>query len=155
MLIKEILSPQCTLSQARISSKKKGIELLCDLIGRENANVDPQDIYQAMIARERLGSTGIGQGIALPHGRVKSDHPVAAMVHLVDPIDFDATDEQPVDLLFGLAVPEKSTDEHLQILAKLAKIFRNPKFCAALRDTSNDQDLYDLIIRYSEADETS
>ena len=148
MLLNEILSPQCTLCQARVTSKKKAIELLCDLIGREDPTLDPQEIYQAMISRERLGSTAIGDGIALPHGRVESDHSVGAIVHLEEGIDFDATDDLPVDLLFGLVVPINSTDEHLEILSRLATMFRDKKFSQALRCAEDDQTLYQMIVYY-------
>ncbi len=149
MLLNNILSPQCTLCQARATSKKKAIELLCDLIGREDLTLDPQEIYQAMITRERLGSTAIGQGIALPHGRVESDHCVGAIIHLEEGIDFDAVDDIPVDLLFGLVVPVNSTDEHLEILSRLATMFRDKNFSQALRGAENDQSLYEMIVHYA------
>lgn len=112
------------------TSKKKALEHTAELLGSAQADVPAQAIAEGLFARERLGSTALGEGVAIPHTRSGSVA-AAACVILASPVDFDAPDGAPVDLIFGLSVPEESTDEHLQILAKLAEALSD----AALRDT--------------------
>lgn len=103
-------------------------------------------ILDALISRERLGSTGLGHGVGLPHSRLCAiDEPVAAFVSLESGIDYDAADSVPVDLVLGLLVPEHCNDEHLKILANLAKRFNNPAFRNELREFTHPQTLFDYI----------
>jgi PTS system nitrogen regulatory IIA component len=93
-----------------------------------------QVIFDALVSREKLGSTGLGKGVAIPHGRMAElEEPVCAFIRVKNPVDFDASDGQPVDLVFSLLVPEESTEEHLQVLSTIAEIFSNPGICNALR----------------------
>jgi PTS system nitrogen regulatory IIA component len=104
------------------------------------------EIFDSLVARERLGSTGLGDGVALPHGRLRGlKQPIAALVTLGKGIDFDAIDQQPVDLLYALLVPEESNDEHLKILAQLAGLFSNPDFCSRLRSCNDSNQCFQLI----------
>ena len=99
-----------------------------------------------MIGRERLGSTGLGHGVALPHGRFnQSQQAIGAFVKLKKGVDFDAIDRQPVDLIFGLLVPDHYTDEHLKILAYLAEMFSDRSFCQQLREAGSDRALFQLL----------
>ncbi|MFK7893718.1 MAG: PTS sugar transporter subunit IIA [Granulosicoccus sp.] len=103
-------------------------------------------ILDALISRERLGSTGLGHGVGLPHSRLCAiDEPVAAFVSLESGIDYDAADSVPVDLVLGLLVPEHCNDEHLKILANLAKRFNEPAFRDKLREFTHPQTLFDYI----------
>jgi len=104
-------------------------------------------VFESLLARERLGGTGVGYGVAIPHGRLKSsDHTVGAFIKLQNGVDFDSADRQPVDLLFALLVPEKSNEEHLQILAALAKLFSDESLRTQLRDADNIEKIHQLIL---------
>lgn len=105
-------------------------------------------LRDALIARERLGSTGLGQGVAIPHGRSNAVHEArAAFVHLAQPIDFGASDGQPVDLVAALIVPAHFTNQHLRLLAELAELFSNADISAALRAAPDAPALRDELAR--------
>lgn len=147
MNISDIISPDRVVCDIDASSKKRALEQLSDMIATDSTpSLLPQDVVDSLIARERLGSTGIGYGVAIPHGRVKNtDHAIAAFARLHEGIDFDAADNQTVDLLFALLVPEDSTNEHLQLLAQLAEMFSDEDFRTKLRTTKDRQDIYTLL----------
>ena len=106
----------------------------------------PDKVFDKLLERERLGSTGLGQGIALPHARIAGvDHACGALIQLQTGVDFDAIDGQPVDLVFGLMVPEEATQEHLQLLAKLASLFSNDAFCSGLRSVQDKHAVLKLL----------
>ncbi|MGA9423142.1 MAG: PTS sugar transporter subunit IIA [Rhodanobacteraceae bacterium] len=95
---------------------------------------DAESVAEALAARERLGSTGLGHGVAIPHGRSADlDHARAAFVQLAEPLDWDASDNMPVDLVVALVVPEHFTDEHLELLAEFAALFSDAQLTASLR----------------------
>ena len=103
------------------------------------------DVLDHLIAREKLGSTGLGQGIAIPHCRIANcPQPLGTLVTLQEPIDFDAPDDAPVDLLFVLLVPQEADQQHLDILATIARLFSQPDFCTQLRAAPDTQTLFDL-----------
>ena len=147
MNISDIISPDRVVCDLDVSSKKRVLEQLSDMLAsNSSASLISQDVVDSLLARERLGSTGIGYGVAIPHGRVKNtDHTIAAFVQLHEGVDFDATDNQAVDLLFALLVPEESTEEHLQLLAQLAEMFSDEEFRAQLRATKDSQAIYNLL----------
>ena len=147
MNISDIISPDRVVCDIDATSKKKALEQLSDMIASDtSATLLPKDIVDSLIARERLGSTGIGYGVAIPHGRLKNtDHAIAAFAKLHEGIDFDAADNQTVDLLFALLVPEESTNEHLQLLAQLAEMFSDEEFREKLRASKDRQSIYDLL----------
>lgn len=128
------------------SSKKRVLEKISGTLAAKQESLDKNTIFDSLISRERLGSTGLGHGVAIPHGRVKECHQtIGALFTLEHGIDFGATDNQDVDLLFALLIPENSTDEHLQILAKLAEMFSDTKFVAQLRKARDAKTLLDEI----------
>ncbi|MGD8429983.1 MAG: PTS IIA-like nitrogen regulatory protein PtsN [Ectothiorhodospiraceae bacterium] len=146
MKIANLLTPERMRSGAKVNSKKRSLELLSELVTGDAADPMTRTVFESLIGRERLGSTGLGRGVALPHARVSGiDEPVGAMVQLEAPIDFDAIDKQPVDLLFALVVPENSTDAHLRILANLAEMFRETEFCDRLRQSGSPESMYELL----------
>ena len=107
-----------------------------------NAN----EIFDSLLSRERLGSTGVGYGVAIPHARYEgATDAIGAFMRLDQPVDFDAMDREPVDLVFGLLVPEDCTDEHIQILAQLAELFSDPQLRTALRTASGTDEVMNLI----------
>ncbi len=146
MQIAKLLDSDRIACQRDSSSKKRALESLSKLLANDLPGFTDAEIFDSLIGRERLGSTGLGKGVALPHGRMKGlEAPIAALLTLEHGIDYDAVDNQPVDLLFALLVPEESTDEHLKILAQLAEMFSNAEFCSKLRHSGGSKNCLDLI----------
>ena len=162
--LSELLEPSRIRCQCDISSKKRAFQTLAELLSPSISDLlddgdsskdddgDTQhsdmDIFDALITRERLGCTGLGHGVAMPHSRLSNiDEPIAAMITLSEGIDFEAPDDQPVDLLVSLLVPEHCNDEHLRILAALAKRFSDDYFREEVRAFGTDQaaDLYAFL----------
>ncbi len=147
MHIATILSPERTFCGAPGGSKKRVFENLANELSNGQNALVMQNILGALMSRERLGSTGLGNGIAIPHCRL--DHcrsSIGALLTLPSGISFDAPDNQPVDLMFVLIVPNEANDEHLSILAGLAQRFSNPAYCEALRGATDSQALYNAAI---------
>lgn len=139
MNITDLLMPDRASCRENIGSKKRLLEYSSELLASSSQGLSQNEIFNALINREKLGSTGLGKGVAIPHGRIASlDRPVCAFVKLAGPVDFDATDGQPVDLIFTLLVPEDSTEEHLQVLSTIAEIFSNAGLSMALRQCETD-----------------
>ena len=127
-LISKLLPVQNVLIDLDVSSKKRVFEH-AGLMFENNHNIARSLVFDSLFAREKLGSTGLGQGIAIPHGRIKGlREAVGAMIRMHEPIPFDAPDGQPVNLIFVLLVPERATDLHLQILSELAQMFSDKSF---------------------------
>lgn len=143
MEIQSLLSPSRTLSGQQASSKKNALELLAQTIARDFAGVDADDLLRRLLARERLGSTGIGHGIAIPHCRFdQAEGAVGALITLAHPVDFDSIDGEPVDILFAMLVPEAAHSEHLKNLAALASALNNASLRQNLRSATSSQELY-------------
>lgn len=152
MLLESILSPQRTYCGAPGGSKKRVFEAIADFVCNDVDCLDPNELLTALNDREKLGSTGIGHGIAIPHCRTKNCAcTTGALIKLQQAIEFDAIDEQPVDLLFVLMVPEKASDEHLQTLSTLATLFNQPEFCDQLRQADGNEALYNAAINFQRA----
>lgn len=131
-----------------IGSKKRVLQQLGIMLAGSATDLSPAAVFDHLLERERLGSTGLGHGIALPHARMPElECAVGAFVQLNSGVDFDAVDDQPVDLAFGLLVPQEATEEHLQLLAKLASMFSNELLCEKLRNGQNVQE----VLRYLES----
>lgn len=121
--------------------------MMSHMIATQLSGVSYDDVFNRLMQREQLGSTGIGLGIAIPHGRHSdASHPVAALMTLATPIDFDAIDNQPVDIIFVLLVPEQEPETHLQTLSAVAEQLDNREWCAKLRAAQSDDELYHLFI---------
>jgi PTS system nitrogen regulatory IIA component len=149
MDITDLIIPERVVCNAPVSSKKRALELLGDLIADGQEDLDARAIFDSLLNRERLGSTGLGHGVALPHGRLpQSRYAIGAFLKLQQGVDFDAIDQQPVDLIFALLVPEHFTDEHLKILAFLAEMFSDQDFCMRLKAAETDQMVFQLLIEW-------
>lgn len=147
MDITSLLSTSRTFNRIQGGSKKRALQQAANFIAADYPALDPDDLFRHLVARERLGSTGIGSGVAIPHCRAKNcPSPIGALITLEDAIDFEAIDDSPVDVLFVLLVPEEAQEQHLQILAKLAQAFGNPNNLHTLREANSDQDLYQRAI---------
>ncbi len=151
MKLSDILSADRVVAGAGLGSKKKVLEELARLLSG-GTTLASGDIFNSLVGREKLGSTGLGHGVAIPHGRVAGvPQSVGAFMRLKHPIDYDAHDGQPVDLVFGLLVPQQATEEHLKHLAAIAEMFSNEQFCTKLRETTDDKALHKLITSYTPA----
>tara|TARA_R110002072_G_scaffold11196_2_gene50894 strand:- start:53111 stop:53578 length:468 start_codon:yes stop_codon:yes gene_type:complete len=149
MLLSDILTPERTLCNLPGVSKKRFLTTISEHIAGTTNALSADSIYTALLAREQLGSTGIGNGIAIPHCRVTECKTITGtLVKLEEGIDFDAVDSQQVDLLFVLIVPAEETDEHLRVLSGLARLFHQEAFCQALRSARSDQELYETAVRF-------
>ncbi|MBE2294276.1 MAG: PTS sugar transporter subunit IIA [Phycisphaerales bacterium] len=146
MDITDLLSSERIVCDSDVTSKKRVIEVLSELLATGQPDLTVRPIFDSLIGRERLGSTGLGHGVALPHGRFQqSQQALGAFIKLKKGVDFDAIDQGPVDLVFGLLVPDHYTDEHLKILAYLAEMFSDQAFCQQLREADSDQKLFTLL----------
>ena len=144
-LIAKILPPANVLLDLDVSSKKRVFEQV-GLLFENNHNIARSHVFDSLFAREKLGSTGLGQGVAIPHGRIKGlKEAVGAMVRTAQPIPFDAPDGRNVNLIFVLLVPERATDLHLQILSELAQMFSDPAFREKLAGATDAVALHQLI----------
>ena len=143
-----ILSPACTHVGVEARSKKGVLETACLCLGDAFPAIEPRRLLEGLLARERLGSTGLGEGVAIPHCRFeRCDAPVACFLTTREGIDFDGPDDQLVDLLFVLAVPLHEQRIHLEILGTLARAFDDPGNLASLRRATTDQELFDTLQR--------
>ena len=147
MLPPDFLTQDTVATDVQIQSKKRLLEFVAELFAEKNSQTRTTDIFERLIERERLGSTGLGKGIALPHARVDGLQQARAIfVRLQDSIDFDAIDGQPVDLVIALLVPTDASDTHLKILAGLAQFFSNDSNCEILRETQDKQTLVETLL---------
>ena len=146
MLISDLLSPERICCDVHSSSKKRLLELISIELARNSDQLSQREIFESLCARERLGSTGLGRGVAIPHGRVKgTSHVEASFFRLSKPLSFDAADGEPVDLLFALAVPEDCGQDHLKLLAHIAELFSDPELLEDLRSADNPGRLLQLL----------
>jgi PTS system nitrogen regulatory IIA component len=140
-LIAKLLPPSNIVLDLDVTSKKRVFEQ-AGLLFENNQGIARSLVFDSLFARERLGSTGLGQGVAIPHGRIKGlKDAIGAFVRLANPVPFDAPDGKPVNLAFVLLVPEQATEQHLQILSELAQMFSD----RTLRDhLAGDADIASL-----------
>lgn len=147
MQIQSLISPGRTLCGVEAGSKKRALELLANTIAQDIPDIDADELFRSLIGRERLGSTGIGHGIAIPHCRVdQCNGTVGALITLADPIDFDAIDSQPVDILFAMLVPQDAHTEHLQTLAALAEALNKSEYRQRLRAATSNEALFQAAL---------
>jgi nitrogen PTS system EIIA component len=131
-----------------VSSKKRAFEQ-AGLLFENNHGIGRSDVFDSLFTREKLGSTALGQGIAIPHGRIKGMRDAqGAFLRLRTPIPFDAPDGKPVNLIFVLLVPERATDLHLQILSELAQMFSDKDLRRKLAESPDAATIYQLITRW-------
>lgn len=148
-LISKILSPDNILLDAESTSKKRVFERV-GLLFENQMQIARSQVFDSLFAREKLGSTGLGQGVAIPHGRIpKLKDATAAFVRTDHLIPFDAPDGQPVTLIFVLLVPELATDLHLQILGELAQMFSDENFRKKLLEAVDADSIYRLFCEWN------
>ncbi len=146
--ITELLPASNVLVDLDVGSKKRVFEHV-GLLFENNQHVGRSEVFDSLFAREKLGSTGLGQGVAIPHGRIsKLRDATGAMIRLKQPIPFDAPDGKPVDLIFVLLVPERATDMHLEILSTLAQMLSDKPFRDAMLAAPDAEALHQLIVKW-------
>jgi nitrogen PTS system EIIA component len=145
MEIADILSPQSVFQRVKAASKKK---LITEIAGfaAGAAGLDADKVFDALWQREKLGSTGVGHGVAIPHARLARLEKIAGIfVHLDEPIDFESVDSAPVDLVFALLTPADAGADHLKALARISRLMRNAATCEKLRAANDRSALYALL----------
>lgn len=146
MLLEELIKPDSVLCNAHARSKKHCLEILSELLVRSVPDVSGDDIFENLIERERLGCTSLNQGVAFPHCRVDGlDTGIAALIKLSEAVDFDSPDDEPVDLVFGLAVPAELNSEHQADVCRIAELLGDKELRARLRAATTSRELYDAL----------
>jgi PTS system nitrogen regulatory IIA component len=151
MKLSEILTPECIISNLKAHDKKGALEELSGIITAQEPSLNKGYLLQVLLERERLGSTGIGEGIALPHGKVnKLDRLLVSFGRSLEGLSFDSIDEQPAYLFFLLVAPENSAGAHLQALAKISRLLKDNRFRQRLMDAKSSEEIYRIIVEKDE-----
>lgn len=146
MEMSDLVTPDRIVPALKATSKKQALQELAREAAR-HLDVGEREIFDVLLGRERLGSTGVGAGIAIPHGKLgKISHLFGLFARLDEPIDFDAVDDAPVDLMFLLLAPENAGADHLKALARVSRTLRDGSFCNKLRRCETSAGLYSLLI---------
>ncbi len=149
MPLSELISPEAVLPSLRVSSKKQALQELSAAAARLTG-LDEAEVFATLLQRERLGSTGIGEGIAIPHGKLPAMTRLVGLVaRLERPVDFEAIDGQPVDLIFLLLAPEGAGADHLKALARVARALREPGLLERARAARDAAALYAVLTHSS------
>lgn len=145
MDVSDLVSPQAIVPQLRVAGKKQLLQELANRIA-PMSGLAPRVVFEALLERERLGATGVGSGIAIPHAKLAGlDRIYGLFARLSEPVDFDAIDDQPVDLVFLLIVPEAAGADHLKALARISRLLRNQQTCEKLRAAEDASAIYALL----------
>lgn len=145
MDLQELISPENIITSLECGSKKQLLQEVAKL-SAERCSLDPRQVFDVLLERERLGSTGVGNGIAIPHGKIAELDSIYGMfVRLSAPLDFESNDEQPVDIVFLLLAPEGAGAEHLKALSRVSRLFRDGECVDKLRDASDASSIYTLL----------
>ena len=143
MKLSDLLTPDAVLPSLHAQSKKQVLQEVCARRRAPDRLRSEREIFDTLLQRERLGSTGVGQGVAIPHGKLRGlDRLVGVFARLPRPVDFDSLDDQPVDLVFVLLAPESAGADHLKALARIARILRDPAMAQKLRTAQDASGIY-------------
>ena len=146
MLDSDLLSPGRILAGVRINSRKRLLELISETLAKKNKELNSREIFESLCVREQLGSTGLGNGVAIPHGRISGTRDVEALfLQLIKPLPFDADDGKPVDLIFAMAVPKHCTEDHSKLLSSIADRFSDPELLERLRKAADANEIWQLL----------
>jgi len=151
MKLSELIDEDYILPELKAKDKKGVLEELVDALVRREPSIDKKTLVKVLLERERLGSTGIGDGVAIPHGKFHGiTQPIISFGRSRKGLDFESMDGEPVFLFFLLVAPENSASIHLKALAKIAKILKNSAFRKALMEAPSKKELYQTIIQNDE-----
>ena len=146
MLDSDLLSPGRILAGVRINSRKRLLELISETLANKNKELNSREIFESLCVREQLGSTGLGDGVAIPHGLISGTRDVEALfLRLIKPLPFDADDGKPVDLIFALAIPKHCTEDHSKLLSSIADRFSDPELLERLRKAADANEIWQLL----------
>ncbi len=152
MKLQDILTMDCTECAVPLTSKKRILEHICSLATNRIPEHTKFQLLESLLDREKMGSTGIGNGIAIPHGRLsKTSHVAAVLLTTEQAIPFDAIDNRAVDIFVALFVPEEACQEHLSTLQAIARLLSDKKMCKQIRKCSSNQELFELITHVSQS----
>lgn len=152
MNIGDIITPDRVELLGDVNSKKRALEEISRLLAAGTSALEADVILASLVSREKLGSTGLGGGVAIPHGRMRGiEDSVGAFIRVNEGLDYEASDGEKVDMIFGLLVPQDCNEEHLKVLAHLAEMFLDEGFCAKARATTDPKVLHELLISYAPA----
>ena len=147
MDLTDLLAPGSVVQNLDVGSKKQALQEIASLASRRTG-LPEREVFDTLLQRERLGSTGVGHGIAIPHGKLVGLGSLSAFFFtLANPIEFEALDDQPVDIVFALLAPEDAGADHLKALNKIARTLKQPGMVDALREAENAAELYELLTR--------
>lgn len=150
MQIHDLITAKRIIPGMHVSSKKRLLEKISTLLHEDEADLDQNTAFQSLIERERMGSTGIGNGVALPHGRLKGlNKAIGAFVTLAEDMDYDTIDGKPINMVFALLVPDNASEEHLQILSQLAALFSDKDLRDRLLSARSSQRIYNVLTSYN------
>ena len=145
MEIAELISPETVFADLKVTSKKQALQELARRAA-DKTGCSERSIFDVLLERERLGTTGVGHGIAIPHGKLPQlRHLTGFFARLESGVDFDAMDNQPVDLIFVLLAPEAAGADHLKALARISRTLRDLEICDKLRGTNNSEAIYAVL----------
>ncbi|MCS7280668.1 MAG: PTS sugar transporter subunit IIA [Desulfobacterota bacterium] len=148
MRLSDILKETCVLPSLNVKTKEEAIKYLVDHLHKQNLIPDPEEAQKVVMERERIGSTGIGDGVAIPHGRLKSlKNPVCALGVSQAGIDFDSVDGKPVHLIFLLFTPEVGVCTHLSLLSKISRIVKNSVVSKKITESGSAQKILEILKR--------
>jgi PTS system nitrogen regulatory IIA component len=151
MDLRDLLTPEAVLPSLHAQSKKQALQEICETAA-SLTGLPEREIFETILQRERLGSTGVGHGVAIPHGKLRSvEKLVGVFARLTRPVDFDALDDQPVDLVFLLLAPESAGADHLKALARIARVLRDGGVAQKLRVANNAVELHSILVNPSQA----
>jgi PTS system nitrogen regulatory IIA component len=150
MDLSDLIAEDAVMPALKAQSKKQVLQEMCGKASRLTG-LSEREIFDTILQREKLGSTGVGNGVAIPHGKLRSiDRIVGVFARLAKPVDFDALDDQPVDLVFLLLAPEGAGADHLKALARIARLLRDGQVAEKLRASETADALYALLINPSD-----
>lgn len=145
MELNSIVHPECILTGVKPSSKKQVLQEMAELAASHTGR-GVQEILEVLLEREKLGSTGVGNGVAIPHGKLPKLEGISGyFARLTKPVNFDSVDDQPVDVVFMLLAPEGSGADHLKALSRIARVLRNQSTLASLRGAKDVDSIFSLI----------
>lgn len=145
--LSQLLSTGRTCIQLHVSSQKRLLEEIAGLLIRDDPSLDKDEVFRTLIERERLGSTAIGNGVTLPHGRLANlEAPIMAFATLKEPLNIDTPDDRPVNMVIGVLVPEDDSDAHVQLLSKIAEVFADVEQCRLIEAANSPDEAVRLIV---------
>ena len=146
MLDRDLLSPGRILADVRVNSQKRLLELISKTLAKKNKKLSSREIFESLCAREQLGSTALGNGVAIPHGRItRTNDAEALFLRLQKPLPFDADDGKPVDLIFALMVPKKCTEDHSKLLSNIVERFSDRDLLKKIRNAADANEIWYLL----------